>query len=148
MRLEDRPVLGDAPGGGKIAGPLPEEIRIIDEMLREARRSLTWVEIDHRTIPSLKAFRRVTRDVEVLVSGGWFPMDDRFWLHVSAAGPTAPPSWMRLREVKDLFIGHDRVAVQLLPRTVDHVNIHPHALHLWCCLTEDAVPNFGAGGTI
>lgn len=151
VRLEDRPIVCDAPAviGGVVVGPLPDEIRIVDDVLRDACRSLVWVEQKPPAhLPGVRRFTRVTHDTEVFVSGGWFPNDDRFWLHVSAAGRLAPPAWYRLREVKHVFVGDDRVALQVFPRAVDYVNIHPHALHLWCCLSEDVVPNFGEGGSI
>lgn len=75
--------------------------------------------------------------------------DGRRWLHVSVSRRNRLPSWEDLRQVKDVWIGQDRVAVQVLPRARDYVNIHPFCLHLWCCLDEDVVPDFTEGmGTI
>ena len=53
------------------------------------------------------------------------------WLHISFSRSYRLPSWSDLREVKDLFFGDDRMAVQILPRASQYVNFHPHTLHLW-----------------
>ena len=63
------------------------------------------------------------------------------WLHVSASYPDREPSWSVMCDVKDAFIGHDRVAVQVHPRTSEHYSLHPHCLHLWCRLDADVVPD-------
>jgi len=74
-------------------------------------------------------------------------LDGRRWLHVSVARPTRLPSWDELRIVKDLFIGPDCKAIQVLPKKSEYVNIHPHVLHLWHCLDEDPLPDFTRGGS-
>lgn len=77
-------------------------------------------------------------------------LDGKHWLHVSVSRNSFLPSWDDLREVKDLFVGKDRLAVQILPKAADHYNLHPHCLHLWCCLDGDPVPDFAGmrGGHI
>lgn len=57
--------------------------------------------------------------------------DGRKWLHVSTAFQNRLPTWMELRAVKDLFVGRDREAMQILPPEKEYVNIHPYCLHLW-----------------
>lgn len=64
------------------------------------------------------------------------------WLHVSVSRRDRNPSWEDLKEVKDAFIGPDKVAVQVLPRAKDYINIHEFCFHLWHCLDRDVVPNF------
>jgi hypothetical protein len=64
------------------------------------------------------------------------------WLHLSVSLKEHPPSWMDLRIAKDAWIGKDRLAVQVIPRAVDHYNLHPRVLHLWACLDGDPVPDF------
>lgn len=76
--------------------------------------------------------------------------DGKRWIHMSVSHQSRLPTWQELREMKDLFIGKDRLAVQILPREKDYYNMHPHVLHLWCCLDGDPVPDFKAsrGGHI
>lgn len=72
-----------------------------------------------------------------------FERDDRLWLHVSLSKKHKLPSWDDVREVKDLFIGKDRLAIQVLPPESEYVNCHPHTLHLWSCLEGPRiVPDF------
>lgn len=74
----------------------------------------------------------------------------RQWLHLSCvAGNRSAgrmPSWEELREVKNLFLGRECLAVQVLPRESRYVNINPYCLHLWTCLDGDVVPDFAQGG--
>jgi hypothetical protein len=50
-----------------------------------------------------------------------------------------------MSEVKELFIGGDRQAIQVMPPRSNHVNIH-EVLHLWHCLDGDGLPDFTGGG--
>jgi len=70
------------------------------------------------------------------------------WLHVSASYRDRVPPWATMCELKDLFVGVDRVAVQVHPRREAHVNVHPHCLHLWARLDADAVPDFRTLGQV
>lgn len=76
--------------------------------------------------------------------------DGSWWLHVSIAHPEKIPSYTELADVKRIFVGKDRQALQIFPAASEHVNIHPRALHLWCCLEPkgDGLPHFGREGTI
>lgn len=75
--------------------------------------------------------------------------DGRRWLHVSLARPERLPSWDDLRMIKDLFIGKDKLAVQVLPPTSNWVNEHPYCLHLFHCLDGAITPDFTRGhGTL
>jgi hypothetical protein len=68
--------------------------------------------------------------------------DGKRWVHVSVSRADRLPSWEDLRDVKDVFLGTDSVAVQVLPRRQDYVNDHPYVLHLFRCLDGDPVPDF------
>lgn len=68
--------------------------------------------------------------------------DYKRWLHVSVAHQKRLPTWEELRMVKDLFIGKDKKAFQILPSEDNYVNIHPYCLHLFCCLDDDGLPEF------
>lgn len=76
-------------------------------------------------------------------------LDNKCWLHVSTSTPTRLPTWCELIEVKDIFIGPKRKAIQVFPSRAEYVNQHPYALHLWSCLDADPLPDFTEGmGTI
>ena len=68
--------------------------------------------------------------------------DGKRWLHVSCSHQDRLPSWDELREVKDIFIGRDELAVQVLPSETEYVNHHPYVLHLWHCLDGRPLPDF------
>lgn len=73
--------------------------------------------------------------------------DGKHWLHVSVSRKNREiPTWTLMGEVKDLFVGAERTAIQVHPPRSKHVNIHPGVLHLWCCLDGEVVPDFTAGG--
>jgi hypothetical protein len=66
--------------------------------------------------------------------------DGTLWRHVSVAHRKRYPTWDEIRFVKDVFIGKDKEAVQILPRQEDYVNEHPNCFHLWSNLTGDTIP--------
>lgn len=73
--------------------------------------------------------------------------DGKRWLHVSCAHPDRLPSWETLKDVKAIFVGRDRQAIQVLPSEKKYINIHRYCLHLFCCLDDaDPVPDFTQGG--
>lgn len=75
-------------------------------------------------------------------------LDGRLWLHLSISHLRRMPTWEELGEVKDVFIGRDRMAVQVFARAAEHCNEHPRCLHLWCCLDADPTPDFRVEGRI
>ena len=85
--------------------------------------------------------------VRVLISAR-VERDQKRWLHVSLSRRNRLPTWADLRIVKKVFVGRDRLAVQVFPRDADYVNIHPYVLHLWSCLDGDPVPDFRHEGQI
>lgn len=75
--------------------------------------------------------------------------DQRRWLHVSCSRSKRIPSHEDLLAVKELFVGRDRLALQVFPPADEYVNFHPHTLHLWCALTGERItPDFRKGGLI
>lgn len=75
-------------------------------------------------------------------------LDNKRWIHLSVARPDRIPEWPLLREVKNIFLGHERQAVQVLPKESKYVNIHPYCLHLYACAEEaDPLPDFTMGGS-
>lgn len=53
------------------------------------------------------------------------------WDHVSVSLPNRCPNWIEMEFVKRLFFFSDEVAMQLHVPTSDHINFHPHCLHIW-----------------
>jgi hypothetical protein len=83
--------------------------------------------------------------VRVLVSCAHYG-DEKHWLHVSVSRKNRElPNWDLMSQVKDVFIGADRTALQVMPPRAKHVNIAP-ILHLWHCLEGDVTPDFTAHG--
>ncbi|TXH09059.1 MAG: hypothetical protein E6R04_09270 [Spirochaetes bacterium] len=72
--------------------------------------------------------------------------DKSTWLHVSFSYPNRLPNWQDLRAVKDLFIGRNRLAIQILPVEQDYINIHQNTLHLYARLDGDTLPGIAPGG--
>lgn len=74
--------------------------------------------------------------------------DDRKWLHVSLSREDRLPSWDDVRTVKDIFVGRDKTAIQVLPPESEYVNLNKTVLHLWCCLNKDLLPDFRRCGAL
>lgn len=73
--------------------------------------------------------------------------DGRRWIHLSCSHAARMPRWRELVEVKELFVGKDRYAYQVIPPADRYVNIDPRVLHLWVCLDgEPPIPDFLRGG--
>jgi len=96
------------------------------------------------------------RDVMVLFSVG-VENDGRKWIHVSLSRPNRLPSWEDIQAVKDLFIGTERYAYQVLPPKLEHYSLPQgrprsgYVLHLWAPVSgEPPLPNFlkARGGTL
>lgn len=86
-----------------------------------------------------------TKGLKVLVSC-LLEEDKEFWLHVSVSHPKRLPTYEELKTVKRIFIGDDRVALQVFPKASEHVNVHVYCLHLWCCASNDRrIPDFTRG---
>jgi hypothetical protein len=84
---------------------------------------------------SLPFTAHIFKGVRVLISKS--TMENRGeWLHVSCSLPDRLPTWEEMKEVKNKFIGPDKVAVQVFPRESDFVNLHPYCLHLWSPLSS------------
>lgn len=74
--------------------------------------------------------------------------DQRRWLHVSVSREDRLPTWEDLKTVKDIIVGPEATALQVLPPKSKYVNKHPFCLHLWACLDGDVVPDFSRGGQV
>lgn len=104
-----------------------------------------WREIPS-PIPFQKCFEKFNG---LIVFVGKFEQDEDRWLHVSCSHRNKLPKWKEIREVKDIFVGRDKRAIQIFPPESEYVNIMPFCLHLWCNLDRDIIPDFAANtGTI
>jgi hypothetical protein len=91
-----------------------------------------------------RSFVNRMRRLSVIVSGDT-EQDGKRWIHFSVASPDRLPSWDTLVEMKELFLGQDRKAIQVIPPKSEHVNIHPNCLHLFVCVDNDPLPDFTRG---
>lgn len=122
---------------------------------REAELPKGWGrEFYHRTVlPPGWAMKQeaedaavyMTLDGLVVIVSAAVELDGLRWLHMSCSRADKLPSWLDLRSVKDLFVGVDKVAIQVLPKQEEFVNIHPRVLHLFSCLDDFSLPDFTRG---
>ena len=68
--------------------------------------------------------------------------DSDYWIHLSVSRTDRIPSYMELCEIKALFIGLEKKAIQVFPAQSEHYNFHPNCLHLWSPLDSDPLPDF------
>lgn len=80
----------------------------------------------------------------VIMSGDRYG-DGKRWLHLSTAFPSRLPRWREVVEVRDVFLGRERKAIQVLAPASEHVNINRFVLHLWHCVDGDVLPDFTNG---
>lgn len=68
--------------------------------------------------------------------------DGKVWTHFSyMVSEHRVPTWKELAEAKDLFLGPDSRAIQVIPPSSEHFSIR-EVLHLWVCEAGDVVPDF------
>jgi hypothetical protein len=53
------------------------------------------------------------------------------WDHVSVSIEDRTPTWEEMDRIKRMFFKDKETAVQYHVPVNDHINIHPHCLHLW-----------------
>lgn len=83
-----------------------------------------WFEIPYKSVT-----------IKVMACAGELP--DLLWDHVSVSLENRCPNWTEMSYVKDLFFGEDETVVQFHPKKSEHVNVHPHCLHLWKRIGEE-----------
>jgi hypothetical protein len=91
------------------------------------------------------AWRSDSLGIAVILSGAT-EQDGKRWLHLSLSRKSRLPTWEDMRLVKNLFLGRERLALQVLVPESRWINIHPYVLHLWSCIDGDPVPDFARGG--
>lgn len=83
-----------------------------------------------------------TKYTGLVVFSGETDFEGDLWLHVSCSHRNKIPSWKELKEVKNIFVGPGRKAIQIFPKEGQYVNFCKTCLHLWCNLSRDIVPDF------
>lgn len=53
------------------------------------------------------------------------------WDHVSVSCVDRCPTWDEMEQIKRLFFKPSETAMQLHVTPKEHINVHPHCLHLW-----------------
>jgi hypothetical protein len=91
------------------------------------------------------AYRNILTQATVIISAAR-ERDGRNWIHFSIAHPVRMPTWNELVAAKELFLGQEVLAIQVIPPRSRYINLHPNCLHLWRCLDGDPVPDFARGG--
>jgi hypothetical protein len=91
------------------------------------------------TVKGSAAYFYPERCLQVIVSverqGG-----DELWLHLSVSRQRRLPDWDDLKLVRDVFLGPETPAVQVLAPASEWVNVHENCLHLWSLVDKgDAV---------
>ena len=61
------------------------------------------------------------------------------WDHVSVSRSNRCPNWPEMEHIQRMFFKDDEDAMQLHVPIDEHLNMHPHCLHLWRPQTE-AIP--------
>lgn len=66
------------------------------------------------------------------------------WLHVSFALPLSTPTYAMTSFVRRHWFPPSIQSIMVFPPDPDYVNLHPHCLHLYACLTPagDGLPRF------
>jgi hypothetical protein len=62
------------------------------------------------------------------------------WDHVSVSLPNRIPTWYEMEFIKRKFFLPHETAMQLHVPEREHINIHPHTLHLWRPLKGIHIP--------
>lgn len=77
------------------------------------------------------------------------PHAGELWHHVSMAHFDRVPTWAELVAVKELIVGPESVAYQVVPPRSRWINDNEHVLHLWSPADgRDRLPDFGKAGHI
>jgi len=79
--------------------------------------------------------------------------DGKAWIHLSVSRRDRRlPTWEDLVTIRDVFLGAEQLAVQVLPPRSEHYDagLGVEVLHLWAPLESDPLPNFlrARGGTL
>jgi hypothetical protein len=62
---------------------------------------------------------------------------DAGWDHVSVSRQSRCPNWPEMEFIKRKFFEDNETVMQLHVPISDHINCHPHTLHLWRPLNQE-----------
>jgi hypothetical protein len=89
-----------------------------------------------------------SRDGLAVIISSCQEQDGKLWVHLSVSRKKSIPTWADLVKVKELFLGTDALAIQVLVPRSEWVNDHEFCLHLYQCLDDRPIPDFRKLGTI
>lgn len=117
------------------------EIRWLNDALPRVMPA-GWRELERRA-DGFKAHHSI-KSLVIIISAEAY--DGKRWLHLSCSHRQRLPKWSELVEAKELFLGVERYAYQVVPPRSRYVNIHRNVLHLFTCLDgEPPLPDFTSG---
>jgi len=94
--------------------------------------------------PGLAAYVSDRRDISLIVSVETH--QGKQWAHVSIASMNdRSPTWSHLVEAKNLVLGEEALAIQILPPKSKHVNFHPTCFHIFSPIGFNPLPDFTRG---
>jgi hypothetical protein len=100
-----------------------------------------WRQV-HRGMDGAKYMRE---DGLAVIMSGSVAEDGKRWLHVSLSRRDRLPNWGDIKHVRDVFLGPEKTAYQIIAPKSEWVNIHRYCLHLWHCVDGDPLPDFTRG---
>jgi hypothetical protein len=86
------------------------------------------------------------RDKQTVIISWSRELDGKMWVHFSMACAARVPSWDEFKNAKEIFLGVESKAIQVIPPRSEYVNINPRVLHLFVCLEGNPLPDFTRGG--
>ncbi|MGB7709262.1 MAG: hypothetical protein WBL95_06935 [Microcoleus sp.] len=89
-----------------------------------------------------------SRDGLAVIISCSIEQDGKTWIHLSVSRKKSIPTWADLVKVKEIFLGTDALAIQVLVPRDEWINEHEFCLHLYQCLDDRPVPDFRKEGTI
>lgn len=89
-----------------------------------------------------------SRDGLAVIISCSIEQDGKPWIHLSVSRKKSIPTWVDLVHVKEIFLGKDALAIQILPARSEYINVHEFCLDLYQCLEDRPIPDFRKLGTI
>lgn len=83
-----------------------------------------------------------SRDGLAVIVSLAFEIDNNPWIHLSVSRKKSLPSWNDLVKVKELFLGEELCAVQVIPPRSEYINHHEYCLNIFARMDDRAVPDF------
>lgn len=103
----------------------------IEQKMRDLR------ELDEYRIDDFTGDDRIYNGVFIVISKTTrrhmrvIASNDEGWDHVSISLNYRCPNWHEMEQIKRMFFKDDETCWQYHVPPSDHINIHPHVLHIW-----------------